>query len=237
MQAHSGHPPFWSSLRIGLDILLSVALLAGTLVITWNGLHQSPAPPMGRGVSVPTVLLSLRRTAVLGMPAARVALLAFSDFECPYCASFATQVLPHLRSKYIDKGLVQLAFRHLPLPAHSHAVPAAAAAECAGRQGKFWEMHDRLFANQARLGTANLTQYAMEEALNLQQFSACVSSAMVADEIVKDRNLALRLGVSSTPTFFLGTVQEGGLRTSDVILGARPAADFESAIERLLTGH
>lgn len=99
-----------------------------------------PAPPL------PAQPLSISDAVVKGSERAKVVLIAFSDFECPYCSRFAKDTLPVLDEKYVRTGRVRVAFRHLPIESiHPTAFKAAEASECAREQGRFWEMHDRLF--------------------------------------------------------------------------------------------
>jgi protein-disulfide isomerase len=86
---------------------------------------------------------------VQGASSAPVTIVEYSDFQCPYCARYSTETYPEIKAQYIDTGKVRYMFRHFPLSFHSEAELAAQAAECAGEQGKFWEMHDTLFANQS----------------------------------------------------------------------------------------
>ena len=92
----------------------------------------------------------------MGAKTAPVVVMEFSDFHCPFCRRHATTVLPRLKRDYVDTGKVLYVFRHFPLDTHPDAPAAGAAAACAGRQGKFWEMHDRFFETAARVGPADL---------------------------------------------------------------------------------
>src|SRR5689334_12321708 len=114
-----------------------------------------PQPP-------PEIPLPVGGEPFKGSPAARVAIVEYSDFQCPYCGEYAREIFPRLDSNYIKSGKVRYYFRDLPLASHTFALGAAQAARCAGEQGKFWEMHDHLFANQTALAPADLSRYAHE---------------------------------------------------------------------------
>ena len=107
---------------------------------------------------------------------ARVAILEYSDFECPYCRRYATEVYPRLEEDYITKGKVKYFFRDLPLPDHADAMEKARYARCAGEQGAFWEMHDWLFLNPRSLDGKTLAQAMGELKLDGGRFQVCMDS-------------------------------------------------------------
>ena len=139
------------NLRSVLDIVATLAMIAAAGAIIWTTLGRSAptaARPGRAPIPVPTEPVPLEGAPILGNPEAPVAIVEFSDFACPFCGRFSKDILPELKAKYIDTGQVLLAFRHLPLDRiHPRARPAAEAAECASRQGKFWRFHDLLFAD------------------------------------------------------------------------------------------
>ena len=187
-------------------------------------------------IPVPVDRLLLKDVSLEGSPNARVALLVFSDFECPYCGVFARDVLPILRKEYVETGKVVLGFRHLPLEAiHPAAVPAAVAAECAGMQGKFWQMHDWLFAQQATLRSLNLKDPELIGGLDTQKFRQC-SEEPPLTRLRSDAAAAKALGITSTPAFFLGTVEptKGGFTVTRTLAGAWPADTYRGTLNQLL---
>jgi protein-disulfide isomerase len=140
------------------------------------------------------------------------ALLAieYADFECPYCAALSVK---------LERFSFRRVFRHFPRRAsHPRAWPAACAAEAAGLQGRFWEMHDRLFANQARLEDPHLWRHAEELELDLDRFERDRRSEAVRLRVQRDFDSGLRAGVVSTPALFIagrmlaGRIDEGELR-------------------------
>lgn len=136
-----------------------------------------------------------------GPASAPVVLTLFSDFQCPFCvqvAGVAEQVL-----KAYPKE-VKFVYKEFPLTTiHQNALPAARAAVAAGKQGKFWEMHDKLFANQRALQAENLKQYAKEIGLNAAKFESDMASPDVQKQIDEDTKLAQQSQVSGTPTLFV----------------------------------
>ena len=125
--------------------------------------------------------------------------------------------------------------RDLPLESiHPNAFKAAEASHCAREQGKYWEMHDRLFANQRQLGRDDLTKHAQEIGLKMPAFEQCMASAKYADVIKKDLAEAAKLQVSGTPTFFIGVTGANGEMKATRMVGAQPYAAFKAAIEKLL---
>jgi protein-disulfide isomerase len=226
----------WSSARIGLDVLASVAMIAAAGVIIWSFM-RSPVARSTPTNSVPKNPISFTGAASLGSPGATVGIIEVSDFECPFCARFAVDTLPWLKKQYIDRGLVRLAYRHLPLPNHLSATKAAVVADCAGRQGRFWEMHDRLFANPKNLGDQALRSHADAVGLDEPSFLSCLSDEAVHRRISVEKDAVAAMGISSTPTFLIGTVQPDGLlRVTNVVAGARPAEEFERVLAKLLAG-
>jgi protein-disulfide isomerase len=125
------------------------------------------------------------------------------------------------------------AFRHLPLPNHAHAFAAASAAVCAELQGKFWEMHDRLFANAKALKDAPWRTFAGDLGLDRARFDSCLR-AEGPETVGKDLALAQALEISGTPAFLIGTTDPGGVRISNRIDGALPIGSFKSIIDPLL---
>jgi protein-disulfide isomerase len=145
-----------------------------------------------------------------GPASAPVTIVEFSDFQCPYCAQ-AALTLRQLRQQYGDR--VRLVFRHFPLKQiHPRAEKAAEAASCAGEQGHFWEMHDRLFEKQAQLEPADLKRHASDLHLNTAAFGRCLDSGRAASRVQRDAAAGEELGVRGTPGIFVnGRMFKGAL--------------------------
>lgn len=147
-----------------------------------------------------TVDIDIDGHPVRGAPMARVTIVEFSDFECPYCGR-ATPIVERLLEEY--PGEVRVVFMNFPLSGHPHAMPAARAAVAAGLQGKFWEMHDLLFDHQTQLTDEDLDRYATSLGLDMERFHADLRSEEVQASIEADRELGHRLDLDGTPTFFI----------------------------------
>jgi len=130
-----------------------------------------------------------------------VTVVEFSDYQCPACRA-AEPVIQRLMSEY--SGKIRFVFMDYPLDSiHPYAQKAAEAAECAGDQGKYWEYHDLLYANQEALGTADLKGYAEQLGLDMSAFSTCLDTSAKFVEVVADETEGNRAGVPGTPTFFV----------------------------------
>jgi protein-disulfide isomerase len=226
-----------------LDQLVKVAVIVACGAVSWNVLTGpgGAAPRNGPAVgpsrlteTVPREPIALAGSQMQGKADARVVVLEFSDFQCPYCGKFEQTTLPELRRQYIDPGTVLFAFRNLPLESlHPLARGAAEAAVCAGEQGNFWPMHDLQFSRQRELGKDSIATYAKELGLSSGTFQACLTGRARA-LIDADVKLARSLGISSTPTFLIGTRDgQGRLRATARINGAAGIERFDSEIKRL----
>jgi protein-disulfide isomerase len=170
---------------------------------------------------------------VLGNEDAKVTLVLFSDFQCPFCKAIVDDALPQIKKDYIDTGKAKLYFRHFPLTSiHPNAQKAAEAGECANEQGNFWAFHDEMFKNQTNWeglpsdqAIAKFGEYANIVGLNGAQLSECVSSGKMADKVKKDADDGSKVGVNGTPATFINGM---------MISGAAPFSDFKAEIEKQL---
>ena len=191
--------------------------------------QQVPAPEPQE------VVVSMNDDPVKGDLNAPVTIIEFSDFQCPYCGRFFKSTLTEIERDYIKTGKVRYVFRDFPLDFHKQAPKASEAANCAGEQGKYWEMHDKLFENQNALMVDKLRQYAAEVGLESGPFDACLDSGKYAEEINRDVEDGKKAGVSGTPSFFIGKSQGPGKEiTGKRIVGARPYESFKQIIDPLL---
>ena len=217
-------------------LLIVVALLVGGIT-AWDRL--SPRPTQAAGLRPPPPAppedpISVEGAPTLGDRNGRVAIIVFSDFECPYCGRSARDVLPEIERQYLRTGKVFLAWRHYPLPNHKNALGAAEAAECAARDGKFWALHDWAFQHQTELDRANLLAAAKTLGLDRTAFAACLDGQTTA-RVKADVAAAKGFSITGTPTWFIGVVQaDGRVKVTDRIEGARPFADFQQAIDKAL---
>jgi protein-disulfide isomerase len=174
-------------------------------------------------LDAPRVAVNAGEDPAKGPAAAPITIVEFSDFQCPYC-SRVTPTLKQVEEKYGDK--LRLVFRDFPLvQIHNNAAKAAEAGECAHEQGKFWEMHDKLFADQSKLQVEALKQTATEIGLDSEKFNQCLDTAKYAAEVQKDVDEGSRYGVSSTPAFFIN---------GRLLVGALPLESFTEIIEEEL---
>lgn len=136
----------------------------------------------------------------VGPDNAPITIVEFADFECPHCGEVAP-----LLDKLVEshKGDIRFVFKMFPLPGHPHAEPAARAAVAAGKQGKFWEMHHKLFANQHHLEQTDIDSYAKELGLDVSRLHADMQANETSDRIAKDRKLGEDLKIQGTPSIFI----------------------------------
>lgn len=180
--------------------------------------------------------LSVTRSVTKGSLTAKIALIEFSDFQCPFCGRHFQTVYPELQRQYIENGKAIYVFRNLPLSAlHPQAMKAAEAGECAREQGKFWEMHDRLFTNQNAIAAADLIRSSESLGLDADAFKECLENGKATSIIQRDLDEAQRLNLTGTPAFFLGDLKpDGTVHVTKRILGAQPLQVFQSAFESIL---
>ncbi len=163
--------------------------------------------------------ISLASEPVRGAKDAPVTIVEFSDFQCPFCQRVGA-TLDQIEREY--GGKVKIAFKHLPLSMHPKAPDAHAAAEAAHRQGRFWEMHDRIFANQQEMSGEKYSEYAREIGLDVARFERDRTSSEVKERIEADKRVADALGVSGTPAFFVN---------GRFLSGAQPFESFKELID------
>jgi protein-disulfide isomerase len=194
-----------------------------------------PQPPQPQYPST----LDIGSLPVEGDNGAHVAIVEFTDFQCPFCGRYMSDAFPQIYSNYIKTGKVKYYYRDFPLSFHEFAAPAAKAAHCAGEQGKFWEMHDSLFANQTALGQQDIVDRAKKMGLDTAKFSQCIASDKFDQEMQTSENQANGWGVNGTPTFFIGIIGSDGkvMSVDKTIVGAQPFDAFRSAIDAELAPH
>ena len=199
-------------------LLGSVAVIGGGLLL--YAARKRPAASTVPVGPAPAAAADGFRGYTLGSAAAPVEVTEYSDFECPYCARFASVQMPAIREQLIATGKVRWRYRDFPLPSHQYARYAALAAQCAGAQGKFWEMHDQVFFNHSWAQTGKhprglFRDFAKSFGLNLDDYDACMDSQRYAGWIEASRQEGEALGVGGTPTFFVNGRQYKGPPTSD----------------------
>jgi protein-disulfide isomerase len=183
---------------------------------------SAPPAPAAAPEQPRFVKVDVGQAPLKGVKTAPVTIVEYSDFECPFCSRGANTI-EEITKRYGNKVVV--AYKHLPLDFHRNAKPAAQAAMAAHEQGKFWEMHDKLFANQRALDRASLEKYAQEIGLNMPKFKAALDSDKYAAYVEKDAQEAASVGATGTPTFVIN---------GRVLVGAQPAEAFARIIDEEL---
>jgi protein-disulfide isomerase len=182
-----------------------VATLPPTVVPTPTTL---PDDGSGRPVNMQELDLALEPFGALGDPQAPVTIIEFSDFGCQFCRQYALQVFPRLRTEFIDSGKLYYVYKHLPVVS-MRGVEAAEAAECAGEQQQYWEMHDQLWLNPAEWNVDPeaaqqvFVQYGVNLGLAAEPLRACLNEKRHAVAVDQDVNEAFRLNIRSTPVFII----------------------------------
>jgi len=195
-------------------------------------LIPQPPPPFKEGD------ISIQGDPVMGSKDARVTLVEFTDYQCPFCGRAFRQTFPPVVAEYVKTGKLRYVIHNYPLTQlHANAFRAAEAARCAQAQGKFWEMHDRLFGNQKALDEKGLEDSAKALGLDTQQFQQCLTSGKYKTEIESEVEAGKKLGVTGTPTFFLGTTgsDPNEVKATRKIGGAFPYTAFKQAIDDILS--
>jgi protein-disulfide isomerase len=194
--------------------------------------------PGPRPIQPDDIVLSIDDDPVKGDRKAKLVLVEFSDFQCPFCAGYVHQTFPQIEKNYINTGKLKYVFRDYPIEgAHKNAFKAAEAAGCAYDQGKFWEMHDRLFANQRALGLNDLAKYAQAIGLDVPKFQQCLDREEYTTEVRKDMADGVKTGMTATPAFFLGVTEPNSpkVKVLTVIIGAKLYDTFKEAIDTALS--
>ena len=190
---------------------------------TYEPVYEDPNNPQQPPKRTGPADINLRPEVPVDGPAdAKVTIVEFSDFQCPYCSK-AIPIMKALRKKYPKD--VRVAFMHMPLDFHEDANLAAQASLAAGEQGKFWEYHDLLFENQQALKPGDLNKYAEKLGLNMAKFKNALKTQKYKKHIEADMDEARDAGATGTPTFFVNGRE---------VIGARPVEDFSKIIDEEL---
>lgn len=224
-----------TKLFIPASILIAALIIAGAIFYTRGEIEKgtanigNTAPKINQGE---TAKVSADDDPFLGPKNAKVVLVEFSDFQCPFCRKFWKDTLPQIKKEFIDTGKIKFVYRDFPLNFHPGAMPAAIAAECADEQGKFWEFHDKIFGEQGERGEGtiqftlqDIKKWAGETEVDLDRFNSCLDSEKYKSEVEKDYADGASYGVSGTPTVFVN---------GKPIVGAQSYAVFKSEIENAL---
>jgi protein-disulfide isomerase len=180
-----------------------------------------------------TILLNVDDQPSKGDKNAKLILIEFADYQCPFCGRHFRETEPQIEREYVKTGKIKFVFWDFPLKSHKDAFKAAEAVRCALDQGKYWVMHDRLFADQESLSLQDLSQHARAIGLDLRSFQLCLDNGKHEAEIRKAMDEAVKVGVKITPTFFLGVAEPDNpkVKIQKTIIGAKSYTIFKEAID------
>lgn len=202
---------------------------------------MGPRPaPAGGAAAVPSGVvkpLTIAGRPTKGSPKARLTIVEYADYECPYCGRYGAEVYPQLDRDYIKSSKVQYVFKNYPIAQlHPASFKAHVAAACAGDQHRYWEMHDKLYAEQRNFTLERFTEHADALKLDLPAFRACMDSGKHDAMITEDVAEAQGGGVQGTPVFVLAFTDPAGkaITPSRVIVGSQPYEAFKEAIDAML---
>lgn len=226
-------------LILPISILIAAVLISGSLIYTKGGLKNGANIDSQQQItgkqSLPgaKVNVSADDDSFLGSEKAKVTVIEFSDFQCPFCRSFWRDTLPQLKKDYVDTGKIKFVYRDFPLDFHAGAKPAAEGAECARDQDKFWELHDKIFQEQDKQGQGTISftkteivKWAGQIGLNMTKFNQCLDLGKYKAEVEKDIADGTAAGVSGTPTTFIN---------GRSLVGAQPFSLFKAVIDEELS--
>jgi protein-disulfide isomerase len=202
---------------------------------------QAAAPQQAPPEDTSPKKVSVDDDPVLGDKNAKVTLIDFSDYECPFCKRYFDDTYPQIKKDYVDTGKVKIVFRDLPLSFHQNAHKEAQAAECAREQGGdavYYKYHDEIFkrttSNGTGLALTELSVIANDLGLNGATLQSCLDSDKYKAEVDKDLADASAVGASGTPTFFIGKSTSNGVIDGSKLVGAQPYSAFKLILDQAL---
>ena len=237
-------PPVVRSQPSNLIWVIPVVCLIGTAAL-WFQTRRDVATLAESQRVLAAEVAAMRRTPIIdvaGAPArgsadAVVTLIEFSDYECPFCIRHFRDTMPKLDQQYIQTGRVRYVFRDFPIDQlHPGAIRGHEAARCAADQGKFWEMHARMFSAPGTHSDPQIEAQAAAAGLDVAALRTCLASRRHLDEIRKTSEIASEFGASGTPAFFIGRRDPATdqVRIVRAITGAQPFEAFQKALDELL---
>jgi len=169
----------------------------------------------------------------VGKDDAPLVLVEYTDYQCPFCQRFHNDTFAQIKTNYIDTGKVRFVSKDFPLSFHDNAMRSAVAGRCAAEQGKYWELRHTMIVNASQLQPDKIMNYAQNASLDTAKFKACIDSDKYKAAIDKDIAEGTAAGVTGTPSFVLGRVQNGKLEGVRMV-GAMPYATFDAKIQELM---
>lgn len=218
--------------RLLTVLVVLTVVMQGVILYRQHQQPQRPSPPSPTADAPEGVYFDLADFPSKGSAEAKTVIVEFSDYQCPFCARHATTVLPILMEKFVDSGQARYLFANNPLPIHSNAKWLARLAICAGEQGRYWEMHDRLFKFKPDSHGAAVA-LADDIPLNGSVLESCANEDNLAQDgiIKRDQELAQRLRLVGTPAFAVGRVDnDGRVHVRKLISGAMPVGVFDEVL-------
>ena len=218
--------------------LLGIGLItAGAIFIAFLFIYPM-LKPVGDIADAPQVIRENVDFNAVGNPDAPIRIDEYSDFQCPYCRIFFENTEEELLASYVADGTVYFVYHSFGSFIGEESGAAAEAAYCAGDQGKFWEMHDIIFANQTGENVGaytdrRLVAFADRLGLDMGEFNSCFDSKKYADMIDQDAKDGIQAGIQATPSFVL-TYTVGSETRTKLIEGAQPIEEFQTQIEAAL---
>jgi len=232
---------FYKLAIIGVIGLMTAAFFIGYTVHsithpTTMFVNESAVPAEMPSTPVTVANITTSNAPMIGSENATVTVVEFSDFQCPFCASFFDNTLSQIKTEYVDTGKIKFIYKHYPLDFHQNAKVASVASECAKEEGKFWEYHNILLSNQTEWETLSgnetsevFANYADTLGLDPNKFHTCLGSMKYERTVDSDLEEGSLLGVSGTPAFFIGT--EGKYT---LVEGAQPFEIFKQVIDDIM---
>ncbi len=220
------------NLYLPASILLAAILVSGSLFYTRFSGTPGEGADKGAAQAIKNVQVSADDDSYMGDKSAPVKMIEFSDYQCPFCRTFWKETFPSIKRDYIDTGKVVFIYRDFPLSFHPAAHISAQSAQCAGDQGKYWEMQDKIFGEQDKKGSGtiqygatDLKKWAQEIGLDMNKFNQCLDSEKFKAEVDKDLADGSKAGVNGTPSSFVN---------GQLIVGAQPYPAFKVIIDEEL---
>ena len=222
--------------KSALEFFSTVAVLAVAFTVLMDMRAQNKPSGETSTLELPSEPVSIKGVPRLGSEASQVAIIEYSDFECAFCKRFFSETFPLIKKRFVDSGVVLMAFRHYPNGSgHPDAVRYAESAVCASEQGRFWQMHDALFTAPSGAEDAELEKTALGVGIDPKPFLDCLRTGRLS-VIGSDRGSGEDLKIRGTPTFLVGRFRREtqDVKVMRIVPGAMPISSFETAIQRVL---
>ncbi len=238
----------YNKYMLPLSIVIAGIIIAGSIYLSSKAQNNTSNPQKTNKTTTSTqtnsttsnnsikATVSLGTNPILGnKKTAKVAIVEFGDFQCPYCKNFDNSTFPLIKDNYINNGKVLFAFRDYPLETlHPLALGMAVESRCFAEQGKYWQFVNKMYSTSQNNNTASVVLgYAKNMHLNIATYQSCVSKDTFLSQIKADISTGNNIGIQGTPTFIIGKLNKGKI-TGQLILGAYPFSYFQGIINQYL---